>query len=112
MTTPDALHRLTAALDALASALESGEPGRVLEAEAPLAAAMSAIAGLDLRGAPDRLRVRRSVDEARRMLARCQALGASIDSLVDVMFPAPAAYGPQGHIRSAPGPAPTLDSRT
>ncbi|MEZ5316944.1 MAG: hypothetical protein R2752_06035 [Vicinamibacterales bacterium] len=84
--TADAVDRVQQALDTLIRALESGRPQAVLDAEAPLAAAVGALgAGLPPPGRD--AAGRRRLEAIRLQVARCRALGAAAADLSAAMFP-------------------------
>ncbi len=90
-----AIEQIRIALDGLASALASGRPDAVLAAEAPLAAAVSALRALDPRALATDPATPQALLDVRLSMARCRALGRSAADLSAVMFPQ-AAYGPAG----------------
>ena len=89
-TLAESLLHLTASLDGLSSELVSGQPDAVLSAEAPLAAALAAVAAAMHESSPaDRVSTRALVREARIALLRCRALGRSAEQLARVLLPEP-----------------------
>jgi hypothetical protein len=97
-TAPDSHHQLQAALDGLASALESGRADDVLAAETPLAAAVAALTATDLRALAaetDSATLMAGVDAIRTSLFRCVRLGRTSAGLLDCLIPR-AAYGRGG----------------
>jgi hypothetical protein len=107
---PDALTRLTVALEGLASALESGDPDQVLAAEAPLGTAVSALRGVELGSLARRDDARAAILQARLALARCRTLGHAAGRLTAIVTAN--GYGPSGHHTSQPVPASTVTTRT
>jgi len=99
--------RARAALDALAEAMLSGDPDRVLANEYALAAAATDLV-LMARTATkpvsmgEALTLRRELREARASLDRCRALGATTTALSDVLFAAPTGYSASGTLQAAP----------
>jgi hypothetical protein len=106
---PDALDRLTVALDALARVLERGEPDAVLAAEEPVADATAALSQADLEQLARRPDARMAILNVRLAMARCRALGASAREIATLT--APADYGPSGLRRRWIAP-PTMGRRT
>jgi len=104
MTLADALRTVAAALDALADALASGRPDRVLAAELPLARAVGALTAARLQPGDDRREVRDERLAVRLALARCEHLGRASAALERLFRPQPP-YGPASH-----RPAPVVSS--
>lgn len=103
-TVSDVLIRLTAALDNLARAMESGEPTAVLDAEAPLATAVSALRSVDLRTIRQHPNARAALLEVRLGVARCRTLGHASAQLLSVLTsgdPVAGGYGRSGRPLSA-----------
>ena len=92
---PAVIDQVRTALDDLASALVSGRPDAVLAAEAPLAAAASALNAADPRVLAADPATRQALLDVRLSMARCQLLGRSAADLHRVISPQ-AAYGPAG----------------
>jgi hypothetical protein len=106
----DAIGRLHATLETLAGALESGEAGQVLDAEAPLAEAVHQLSALAQRGALDPAALRHGLIAIRVSMLRCQALGRSAGDLADVM--SQAGYGSSGARMIARVPGASVTARS
>ena len=106
----DALDRLTVALEGLCVSLESGQPDAVLAAEAPLAAAVSALTTSDLATLASRPDIRVAVMNVRLAMDRCRTLGAAAAAIGAVLTPTD--YGATGRRLHAYRPPPSLASRT
>lgn len=103
----NAVTRARAALDALADALVSGDPDRVLANELALSAAaadLSAMAGSGFapESVGEALMLRASLRDVRASLDRCRALGASAASLWSALYAAPLGYSASGALQAAP----------
>lgn len=106
----DALTRLTAALDGLATAMETGDPDAVLAAEAPVGTAVSALRGASLGALAERPNVRQAILDARLVLARCRSLGLASSRFTAIVTSD--GYGPSGRHRAYPAHVATVHSRT
>ena len=103
----NAVHRAKAALDALAEALASGDPDRVLANEMALAAAAADLSQLSRAGVTpssmgEALVLRGDLRDARASLDRCRALGATVTDLAAALFAAPTGYSASGTMKAAP----------
>lgn len=103
----NAVNRARAALDALADALVSGDPDRVLANEMALAAAAADLSraareGLNPASRGEALMLRADLRDAHASLQRCRALGATTADLAAVMFAAPTGYSSSGALKAAP----------
>jgi hypothetical protein len=85
MPNPDAIQQLQAALDTLASALESGQPDAVLAAELPLAAAAGAFSGLDKANLARNPQAPSALLDLRLAVARCRAMARAASDLGTVV---------------------------
>jgi hypothetical protein len=74
-TSADALRATAAAIDALADALASGSPDRVLAAEEPLAHALQRLTAVRPAAGEDRVGVRQGARAVRLAIGRCERLG-------------------------------------
>ena len=92
-TSADALRTVADALDALAEALASGSPDRVLAAEEPLAHAVRQLTTVPPPIPTDRPRVRVAARAVRLAIARCDRLGRVSADIERLMRGQPA-YGP------------------
>lgn len=113
----NAVARARAALDALAEAMLSGDPDRVLANEHALAAAASdlsrlASAGVTPASVGEALMLRADLRSVRASLDRCRALGATTADLSAALFAAPTGYSSSGLLRAAPNSVPLFSSRT
>lgn len=81
-TVLDQARGLRQALDGLSAALASGDPDRVLRAEAPVAAAV-AVCGRPAAALGDATAVCEELDVASRLLARCRASGLALGALLE-----------------------------
>lgn len=106
---PDALTVLVDVLDGFADALKSGRADAVLAAEEQLAAAASALRTSDLRALARDPHTRSRLDDARRHITRCRALGASSAELL--ALGSTPAYGRRGLGSKADTPAASVSSR-
>jgi len=111
MTNSDAIHQLNAALERLASALESGKPDAVLDAEAPLATAIGLLSNLDRISLARDPRTPAALLDLRLSVARCRAMGRAAADLSGVLL-GQTSYGPAGARPALPGRASTVASRT
>jgi hypothetical protein len=107
---PDALDRLTLALDGLARGLERGTPDAVLAAEEPLADATAALRAADLTQLARRPDIRFAMLQVRLAMSRCRTLGATAQDLAAVISPGD--YGPSGLQRRPRAVARTMGTRT
>jgi hypothetical protein len=99
MTTPaDALRAVTAALDALADALASGQPDRVLSIEPSLAAAVRELAAAPVEPREPRADLRAEARAVRAAMARCDRLGRLSADLERLLQPS---YGGRTGVASA-----------
>jgi hypothetical protein len=106
----DVLDRLTVALDGLSLSLQSGQPDAVLAAEAPLAAAVSALIISDLAALAARPDARVAIMNVRLAMDRCRTLGAASAAVAAAL--APTDYGARGRLLDASPLPPTVASRT
>lgn len=95
------------ALNALAAALVSGDPDRVLAHELALSAAAAdlvLLAGTGIKPASvgEKLLIRAELRETRAALDRCRALGANTAALSAVLFASPTGYSAAGTMSAAP----------
>ena len=95
------------ALNALAEAMVSGDPDRVLAHELALSAAAAdlsllASAGVTPASLGEKLRLRAELRDARAALDRCRALGANTAALSAVLFASPTGYSASGTLPAAP----------
>lgn len=109
--------RVCLALDALAEAMVSGDPDRVLANEQAMAAAAADLAWLAGTGFTpashgEALMFRAQLREARASLQRCRALGAAAAGLSAAMFAAPTGYSAQGVLHGQPASTSVFSSRT
>lgn len=103
----NAAQRAQAALDALADALISGDPDRVLANEHALSAAATdlcllATTGVKPSSMGETLLLRAEFRAVRASLDRCRALGASAASLSAALYSAPTGYSASGTLQAAP----------
>ena len=91
----DAIQQLQAALDSLASALESGQPDAVLAAELPLAAAVGSFSGLDKASLARDPETPSALLDLRLAVARCRAMARAASDLGTVVH-GHASYGRTG----------------
>ena len=101
----ETLVQLQASLDQLGRSLRAVEPAAVVQAEEPLASAVSAMRRLrrsDVESATPS-EVRAAIVRVRMALTRCEALGDTAQALGRTMTP-DASYGPHGR-QSAKPPA-------
>ena len=103
----NAVTRARAALDALADALISGDPDRVLANERALGAAaadLSAMAGASFapESVGEALLLRAALRDVRASLDRCRALGASAALLSAALYSSPTGYSASGALQAAP----------
>jgi hypothetical protein len=82
ITALDQAHALGTALDGLATALASGDPDAVLQAEPPLAAAIAACAR-PAATTDDPAALRAAVTRASQLLARCRTSGAALAAVLE-----------------------------
>ena len=105
-----AVDRLRLATERLADALASGRPDAVLACELPLVDAVRALRAA--RGsvtAAERDEIRRHAAGVRAALARSQAMGETVTSILTSAI-VPQGYGPRGMAK--PGPMRTILQRT
>jgi hypothetical protein len=84
--------------------MESGEPTAVLDAEGPLATAVSALRGVDLRTIRQHPNARAALLDVRLGVARCRTLGHASGQMLSVLTsgdPVVGAYGRSGRPLSA-----------
>ncbi len=113
----NAVTRARAALDALAEALTSGDPDRVLANERALAAAASDLshlagAGVAPASVGEALTMRAELRDVRASLDRCRALGATTAALSAALFVAPTGYSASGTLQVVRSAASSFSSRT
>ena len=92
-TSADALRSVADALDALAEALASGRPDRVLAAEEPLAHAVRQLRTVPPPGPADRPRVRVAARAVRLAIARCERIGR-VSADIERLMRGESGYGP------------------
>lgn len=107
---PDPLDRLLVALGGLARGLESGSPDAVLEAEAPLASAVSALTSADLDAVAARPDARAAIANVRLAMERCRTLGEAAADVSRVL--APSGYSAAGRRLDPSRRPPTVSTRT
>ena len=91
----ESLRTVAAALDALADALASGRPDRVLAAEPALATAVSRLRVVRPFSGEDRLALRGELRALRAALARCERMGRTSGALERLVHPQAYGRGPQ-----------------
>lgn len=96
LTTPGALQALAMVLDDLAAALVANDAGAMLETEPRLAATLTAVRAVVRPQGDDGADVARGVTRVRDAIERCRRLGATVPSLLSIMFPGQVTYGPAG----------------
>lgn len=106
----DVLGRLHATLENLAASLESGESGRVLDAEAPLAEAVHQLTALAHCGPIDPANLRSRLIAIRVSLLRCQTLGRCAGDFADAI--SQAGYGSSGARLGARLPGASVTARS
>jgi hypothetical protein len=112
-----AVSRMHLALEALADAMVSGDPDRVLANERAIAAAAADLVWMAQTAEPpsshgEALMLRTRVRQARAALDRCRQLGASTAELSALLFAAPTGYSSQGALPVDPAGASLFSSRT
>ncbi len=111
-----AVTRARAALTALAEALVSGDPDRVLANEQAMAAAAAdlmwwARTGVTPATPGEALMLRAHLSDARAAMERCRVLGSTAADLTAAMFAPPTGYSSSGTLQAAAAVAPLFSSR-